>query len=136
MSVRWVSRPCPQTNLWEGGSESTDANWSKSHKRTEQLNFEANLRQRLYEVRSLLRRDVSAIASEHVQPVRPVRPARRVGRNRVCEGALGREQRERQGRRDELGAARRCCSVARDVKWHRAVRGGDFGDQCEVEALR
>ena len=100
--------------------------------RTEQLDFEPNLGQRLDKVRGLLRRDVPAVASEHVQPVRPVRPARRVRRNGVRERALWREQRERQRRGHERGARP---TTTRGVEGRRAVRGRDFVDQCEVKAF-
>jgi hypothetical protein len=75
---------------------------------------------------------VAAIAPEHVQAIRPVRPARRVRRNRVRERALWREERERQGRRDERGAWR---SDAPGIEWGRAIRGSDFGDERNVKAL-
>ena len=130
MSVRWVSRPCHQTSL-RGGSVN-DAKGAPKSLRTEQLDFEPNLSQRLDEVGGLLRRDVATVTSEHVQAVRPVRPARRVGRNSVREGALGREEGERQWRRDERRAGR-CC--ARGVEGRRAVRGGDFRDEREVKTL-
>ena len=102
-----------------------------SLQRTEQLDFEPNLRQRLDEIRSLLRRHVPAIPPEHVQPVRPVRPTRDVRGNRVGERALRRDQRKRQGRRDEGcgGGARRA------VRRRGAVRRCDFCDECEIEAV-
>ena len=76
---------------------------------------------------------MATITSEHVQAIRPVPPARRVRRNGVRERALGREEGERQGRRDERGAGR---SSARGVEWRRAVRGGDFCNEREVKAPR
>ena len=99
--------------------------------RTEQLDFEPNLRQRLYEIRRLLRRNVPAIPPEHVQPVRPISPARDVRGDRVRERALRRDQRKGQGRRDKWrgGGARRAIR-----RWC-AVRRSDFRDKREVEAV-
>jgi len=89
---------------------------------------------------------VPAVPPEHIQPVSPVRPARAVWRDRVCERALGGDEREGQGRSDErlravaagrASARARAATCTRTVRWWRgAVRRGDFGDEREVEAVR
>ena len=76
---------------------------------------------------------MAAIAPEHVQAVRPVGPARRVWCNRVRKRALRREERERQGRRDEWGTWR---GDAPGIEWGCAVRGSDFGDERDIKAVR
>lgn len=99
--------------------------------RTKQLDFESNLRQRLDEIRRLLRRNVPTISPEHVQAIGPVRPARDIRGDRVGERALRRDQRERQRRRYERGGAR----GPRAVRWRCAIRRGDFCDEGDIEAV-
>ena len=100
--------------------------------RTEQFDLEPDLRQRLYEVRGLLGRDVPAVPAEHVQPVRPVCPARDVRGDRVGQRALRRDQRERK----RGGNERRRAWAPRALRRRRgAVRGRDFGDEREVEPV-
>lgn len=99
--------------------------------RTEQLDFEPNLRQRLDEIRRFLRRNVPAIPPKHVQPVSPVRPVRDVRGDRVGERALRRDQRKGQRRRYEWPGA----GAHRAVRRRGAIRRGDFCDECDIEVV-
>ena len=77
MSARWVSPLYLQTDLKEKGVNSRGQNARKraGFARTEQLDFESNLRQRLDEIRRFLRRNMPTIPPEHIQTIGPVRPA-------------------------------------------------------------
>lgn len=118
----------------KGGKGRGKLLWAKRHRRvarTEQLDFEPNLRQRLDEIRRFLRRNVPAIPPEHVQPIGPVRPARDVRGDRIGKRALRRDQREGQRRRYE----RRGGSAPRAIRRRGAIRRGDLCDEREIEAV-